>query len=193
MTTNDRGTGLSPALDANRTRIVEAMRRVLAGNPLHIETGRYSVLALAEESRVERNRFNREYSDLRDEFKSMVKAGTAAPEPSSNLEVSLADDLAETADALESMTQRYTEAREERMQWKEAAETFVRVIQTKDIEIAALQTDARTAKLRILRLGDELRDAKEAVALRADGAARATSGEVVQMVRRERAGESDDV
>lgn len=169
--------------DLNRTRIIEAMRRILTGKPLHVTAGRYSVLALAEESNVERNRFNREYVDLRDEFKTLVDAGIAPREPSSELEVALADELAKATADLQATAQRYTESQEERAQWKEAAETFIRVIQTKDIEIATLQTNARTANLRIKRLEAELREAKTAAQASGDLSLGSGSGSVVQLVQ----------
>src|SRR4051812_28665915 len=49
--------------DPGRQRIIEAMRRLLAGEPIRVAPGRFSVLALAEEAMVERNRLNREYAD----------------------------------------------------------------------------------------------------------------------------------
>ncbi|MFZ3494392.1 hypothetical protein ACODT5_14420 [Streptomyces sp. 5.8] len=72
-------TATAPAQDdANRTAILAAMDRLLAGTPLR-STGRLSVSQLALEAGVKRWYLTHQYLDLKDLFQARVKATGNTP------------------------------------------------------------------------------------------------------------------
>ena len=71
-----------PRRDPKVVRAIQAAsQRMLDGNPIEVEVGRLSVIALSEESGVARTRLNREYKEERDAHTLAVLRAQAPGEP----------------------------------------------------------------------------------------------------------------
>lgn len=64
--------------DDERTAITAAMRRLLAGKPLQ-SSGDLTVVALADEAGLRRNKLTHKHTDLKDLFYAEVKARNGIP------------------------------------------------------------------------------------------------------------------
>ncbi len=151
---------MSRSTSSEAKAIRAAAKRLLEGRPITVTTDRLSVVELAKESGVDRNRLYRVYEQLKNEFIDEVAARSAAPPPATPRE----RDLAEQVPALEAQRDKdqalIGELSADKTQWKEAAEAAFRIINLLEVErdkVAALK-DSRD--LTIERLTRELSEQK---------------------------------
>jgi hypothetical protein len=107
---------------AERDAITAAMQRLLTGKPLH-STGELTIVALAAEARVKRNKLTHKYTDLKDLFYAEVKARGGIPAGEAKLRKEIAD-LKARVEAL----------RDERDAYRTASEIYARAINVLTIE-----------------------------------------------------------
>jgi len=143
--------------DPIRRNIVDAIRRMLAGTPSRVEPGNRSVGALATEAGVTRNDLYRAHADLRDLFERLKKEHDT-PNPREAALIAKNWKVREERDALQS---RYDAAREERAQWKLAAEALARAVQVEQVKRANVEEQVRIANLREQRLLDQIEQLKQ--------------------------------
>ena len=151
---------MSRSTSSEAKAIRAAAKRLLEGRPITVTTDRLSVVELAKESGVDRNRLYRVDEQLKNEFIDEVAARSAAPPPATPRE----RDLAEQVTALEAQRDKdqalIGELSADKTQWKEAAEAAFRIINLLEVErdkVAALK-DSRD--LTIERLTRELSEQK---------------------------------
>ena len=115
--------------DDERNAITAAMQRLLAGKPLR-SSGALTIVALAEEAGLRRNKLTHKHTDLKDLFYAEVKArgGVSASEIK----------LRERITALEA---RIASLRQERDDYRSAAETYARAMHVLTIENDALRKE----------------------------------------------------
>lgn len=109
-----------------RKAIRAAMNRLLGGAPMTIPVGSApTVVNLAKEAGVKRGALTHRHTDLQDEFRA--RAAAAAIEGKTIRELELEQELADALKEVQTI-------REERTNWKNAADDFVRIIQTLELE-----------------------------------------------------------
>ncbi|WP_299956978.1 hypothetical protein [uncultured Modestobacter sp.] len=143
--------------DPIRRNIVDAIRRMLAGTPSRVEPGNRSVGALAEEAGVTRNDLYRAYADLRDLFERL-KRDYDTPNPREAALIAKNWKVREERDALQS---KYDTMREERAEWKSAAEALARVVQVEQVKRANVEEKVRIANLKEQRLLAQIEQLKQ--------------------------------
>jgi hypothetical protein len=107
---------------AERDAITAAMHRLLAGKPLH-STGELTIVALAAEASVKRNKLTHKHTDLKDLFYAEVKARDGIPASEAKLRKEIAD-----------LTARVEALREDRDAYRTASEIYARAINVLTIE-----------------------------------------------------------
>jgi hypothetical protein len=115
--------------DEERNAITAAMQRLLAGKPLR-SSGALTIVALAEEAGLRRNKLTHKHTDLKDLFYAEVKACNGIP--ASEIK------LRERITALEA---RIASLRQERDDYRSAAETFARAVHVLTVENDALRKE----------------------------------------------------
>jgi hypothetical protein len=115
--------------DEERNAITAAMQRLLAGKPLR-SSGALTIVALAEEAGLRRNKLTHKHTDLKDLFYAEVKARNGIPAS----EIKLREQIT----ALET---RIVGLRRERDDYRSAAETFARAVHMLTVENDALRNE----------------------------------------------------
>jgi len=115
--------------DEERNAITAAMQRLLAGKPLR-SSGALTIVALAEEAGLRRNKLTHKHTDLKDLFYAEVKARNGIPAS----EIKLREQIT----ALEA---RIASLRQERDDYRSAAETFARAVHMLTVENDALRKE----------------------------------------------------
>jgi chromosome segregation ATPase len=108
--------------DDEREAITAAMQRLLAGRPLR-SSGDLTIVALAEEAGLRRNKLTHKHTDLKDLFYAEVKARNGIPAS----EIKLREEIAALKTRIESV-------RQERDDYRAATETFARAINALTVE-----------------------------------------------------------
>ena len=146
-----------PRRDPKVVRAIQAAsQRMLDGNPIEVEVGRLSVIALSEESGVARTRLNREYKEERDAHTLAVLRAQAPGEPTTPRERELRDQVATLTDQVEVLNDQRLGLSQLRDSWKQAAEHFIRAAHVKQVEVNRLrEKDAVSMKVRA-RLKNDL-------------------------------------
>ena len=115
--------------DDERTAITAAMQRLLAGRPLR-SSGDLTVVALAEEAGLRRNKLTHKHTDLRDLFYAEVKARNGIPAS----EIKLREQITALKARIESL-------RRERDDYRAATEAFARAINALTVENDTLRKE----------------------------------------------------
>lgn len=117
--------------DPLRRSVVQAMRRVLDGNPKVVPPGRISISAVADEAGIPRNHLNRQYDDLRIIFLAILAELEHSNHvlPASPAKVAALEALVADQQSI------IRELRTSRRDWKTAAEVFIRKNQGLSIEL----------------------------------------------------------
>src|SRR5947209_7012077 len=108
--------------ELERQAIEAAMKRLLAGAPAR-SNGSLTILTLAEEAGLKRNKLTHKHTDLRDRFRAEV----ARREGVSHREAVLRDQIA-------LLTAQLAEAKTDRDQYRAAGEVFARAIHVLTVE-----------------------------------------------------------
>jgi len=115
--------------DDERTAITAAMQRLLAGRPLR-SSGDLTVVSLAEEAGLRRNKLTHKHTDLRDLFYAEVKARNGIPAS----EIKLREQITALKARIESL-------RQERDDYRAATEAFARAINALTVENDTLRKE----------------------------------------------------
>lgn len=115
--------------DDEREAITAAMQRLLSGRPLR-SSGDLTIVALAEEAGLRRNKLTHKHTDLKDLFYAEVKARNGIPASETKLR--------ERITALEA---RIASLRQERDDYRAAAETFARAVHVLTVENDTLRKE----------------------------------------------------
>ncbi len=115
--------------DDEREAITAAMQRLLAGRPLR-SSGDLTIVALADEAGLRRNKLTHKHTDLKDLFYAEVKARNGIPAGETKLR--------ERISALEA---RIASLRQERDDCRAAAETFARAVHVLTVENDTLRRE----------------------------------------------------
>lgn len=105
-----------------RTAITAAMQRLLTGKSLR-SSGELTIVALADEAGLKRNKLTHKHTDLKDLFYAEVKAREGVPDS----ELKLREEIAV-------LTARVEALRDERDDYRTANEVFARVINVLTVE-----------------------------------------------------------
>jgi len=105
------------------------MQRLLAGRPLR-SSGDLTIVALADEAGLRRNKLTHKHTDLKDLFYAKVKARNGIPASETKLR--------ERITALEA---RIASLRQERDDYRAAAETFARAVHVLTVENDTLRKE----------------------------------------------------
>jgi chromosome segregation ATPase len=127
--------------DDERNAITAAMQRLLAGKPLR-SSGELTIVALAEEAGLRRNKLTHKHTDLKDLFYAEVEAHNGIPAN----EIKLREQVTALKTRIESL-------RQERDDYRAAAETFARVINALTVENDTIRKEldkARSSKVAAL-------------------------------------------
>lgn len=117
------------AVGVERDAINAAMQRLLAGKPLH-STGELTIVALAAEARVKRNKLTHKHTDLKDLFYAEVKARDRIPDNERKLREEIA-----------ALNARVEGLRHERDDYRTASEVYARAIHVLTIENEQLRKE----------------------------------------------------
>jgi len=115
--------------DDERNAITAAMQRLLAGRPLR-SSGDLTIVALAEEAGLRRNKLTHKHTDLKDLFYAEVKARNGIPAS----EIKLREQVTILKTRNESL-------RQERDDYRAATETFARAINMLTVENDTLREE----------------------------------------------------
>jgi chromosome segregation ATPase len=115
--------------DDERTAITAAMQRLLAGRPLR-SSGDLTIVALAEEAGLGRNKLTHKHTDLRDLFYAEAKARNGIPAS----EIKLREQITALKARIESL-------RQERDDYRASTETFARAINALTVENDTLRKE----------------------------------------------------
>lgn len=115
--------------DDEREAITAAMQRLLAGRPLR-SSGDLTIVALADEAGLRRNKLTHKHTDFKDLFYAEVKARNGIPASETKLR--------ERITALEA---RIASLRQERDDYRAAAETFARAVHVLTVENDTLRKE----------------------------------------------------
>lgn len=115
--------------DDERTAITAAMQRLLAGRPLR-SSGDLTIVALSEEAGLRRNKLTHKHTDLKDLFYAEVKARNGIPAS----EIKLREQITALKTRIESL-------RQERDDYRAAAETFARAVHVLTVENDTLRKE----------------------------------------------------
>ncbi len=105
-----------------RAAITAAMQRLLTGKPLR-SSGELTIIALAEEASLKRNKLTHKHTDLKDLFYAEVKARGGIPDN----ELKLREEVA-------ALKARVEDLREERDGYRTASEVYARAINVLTVE-----------------------------------------------------------
>jgi len=119
--------------DIERDAIEAAIGRLLAGTPIH-SSGTLTVLTLAAEAGLKRNKLTHKHTDLRDRFRAEVARLNGVTEREARLR-----------DELELARQQLTEAKADRDNYRATSEVFARAMHVLTIENEALRKEATKA------------------------------------------------
>lgn len=115
--------------DDERNAITAAMQRLLAGKPLR-SSGALTIVALAEEAGLRRNELTRKHTDLKDLFYAEVKARNGIPASETKLR-----------EQITALGARIQGLRQERDDYRVAAETFARAVHVLTVENDTLRKE----------------------------------------------------
>ena len=127
--------------DDERNAITAAMQRLLAGKPLR-SSGELTIVALAKEAGLRRNKLTHKHTDLKDLFYAEVKAHNGIPVN----EIKLREQVTALKTGIKSL-------RQERDDYRAAAETFTRVVNALTVENDTIRKEldkARSSKIAAL-------------------------------------------
>ncbi len=115
--------------DEERKAITAAMERLLAGKPLR-SSGELTVVALAAEAGLKRNKLTHKHTDLKDLFNAERRARLGIPDSELKLR-----------EHIDQLKARETELRAERDDYRAASETYARAIHVLTIENDSLRKE----------------------------------------------------
>jgi hypothetical protein len=115
--------------DEERKAITAAMQRLLAGKPLR-SSGELTIVALAAEAGLKRNKLTHKHVDLKDLFNAERRACDGVP-----------DSELRFRDEITALTKKIKALKEERDQYRTASETYARAIHVLTIENDNLRRD----------------------------------------------------
>ncbi len=115
--------------DEERAAIAGAMQRLLAGKPLQ-SSGELTIVTLAAEAGLKRNKLTHKHTDLRDLFNAERRARLGIPDSELKLR-----------EQIDQLKGRVTELRAERDDYRAANETYARAIHVLTVENDGLRKE----------------------------------------------------
>jgi hypothetical protein len=125
--------------DEERKAITAAMQRLLAGKPLR-SSGELTIVALAAEAGLKRNKLTHKHVDLKDLFNAECRARLGIPDSELKLH-----------EQIDQLKAREAELRAERDDYRTASETYARAIHVLTIENDNLREELEKHRSSALR------------------------------------------
>jgi hypothetical protein len=123
---------------ASRVAVLNAMVRMLSGEPVRVPKGRLSVASLAVEAEVNRNQLTK--GSLRDLGERFVALIDAQSQPTTAHEVRLSEELDRLKNKHRGLTEVHARTVVEREEWKKGTTALARIVQVLEKENANLRT-----------------------------------------------------